>query len=173
MRVLALALAAMAAAACGGSASTGVGGNTTCTETATGAQSVTLDCTNHVLGTYTTGNNAGAISISAPATGSGSVSGGTTISFSGEPTAKTYKTGDAGLIAFIQFGSSSNLWVVQNDGTSSSSNQGTFTLTVSSVNTVTTGSGAKIYTIHGTMDAVAPAYSSTSATGTVNLHTTF
>jgi hypothetical protein len=154
----------IALGACGGGDSKGITdpggtpGTTKCTVTFSGAKTGSENC---VAGAaYSTADKASAISIGV----SGSLSGG--ILIEGEPSKATYTastpkvTGGVFYIAGVQY------WAADSD-------QGAFTLTISSVGNVVTVPDGKGYTIHGTLDATLPAVAGTGATGTITVHATF
>lgn len=179
MRVLSLAMAAMMLAACGGSDDSGSsdGGNnntTPCTITVSGGSSGTIAC-GTPTSAFDSSKNQGSVGIGS----SGSSSDpNTAIIFVAHPAAPhtggVYKQTDTGALASITLKMANTAYYSMVAGsTTASDNQGTYTLTYSSVSTIISANGFTSYAVHGTLDATLVAVPNSTATGTANVHITF
>ncbi|HEY4320172.1 MAG TPA: hypothetical protein VGM77_03250 [Gemmatimonadales bacterium] len=172
-RALAFSLAGLlAVAACSSDSSdTGGSGSTSCSFQLSGGLSGSPTCT--PLGTfYVADGNMTEFGFT-PAFG-GDPSTLVAISFTGQPSQKTYHETDAGTVAAISVSSGSSAWAMQTADTANGiPATGSFVLTVTSVSTITTASAGNSYQLHGTLTATLPAEAGTSATGTVTLKATF
>ncbi len=151
------------------SASTNSSG-TGCSFTLSGALTGTPGCT--PLGTFwTSDDNKTAFGFTPNFSSDPAVL--VTIAVAGEATATTYHETDAGAVAGISVSSSGgSQWAMQTaDGGTPAS--GSYTLTFSSVSTITSDAGTKVYQVHGTLTATLPAVAGSGATGTVTLKATF
>jgi hypothetical protein len=160
---LGLTLVVAAALGCGGSDSTGPGSNNkiTCSITLTGAETGSPVCSN-VAAVLTTNDNKTLFGFDG-ANGLDTVS--VAVGFTGAPTVTTYDT-DAGASAVLFVENGTTLWTAN-------SSVGSWSLTISSVSTLTSGAGLTGYTVHGTLTAtLEPAIVSTSI-GPVTLDATF
>jgi hypothetical protein len=164
---------ALAAVAAIGGCSSSAGGDdnansTGCTITLTGASTGSPACT--PIGTFwTSDDNMTAFGFVPDLSDPGAL---VTISFTGQPSTKTYRETDPGTVAAISISSGASQWAMQtaSDGTPAS---GGFTLTITSANTITSAADARTYQLHGTLTATLPAVAGTAATGTVTLKATF
>jgi hypothetical protein len=158
--------------ACGGSTATDINGGLTgaATITLTGAQTGTFT-SNTVAAVWNSGTNEGGFGLSTAASGSTpAITVG--ISFVGEPKVGHYKSSDASTTGGVTVNPSSlTFWLATN--TSGGTPQGTYDLNLTGVSTSGTVSTGKTYTVSGTLDAVMPAVSGSTATGTVTMHVTF
>jgi hypothetical protein len=162
----ALALTALAAFAVAGCSSDN-GNNTSggCSVTVSGGLTGTYTCTLAVAAYSTQINTTGYnISLTTPI----AVNAG--LNFLGEAaTGTNYTRGTAGASGAIAITSGSSIWSVA----AGTGGTGTYTLTLSSVSTLSTTATGKAYTIHGTLDATIPASAGSTITTAVTLHATF
>lgn len=154
-------------AACGHS--TG-GGDGACTVALTGAQTGSSKCSN-VLAIFARDSNFSAVNFSN--TG-GSPVVNISIRFPGEPATKTYRSADAGEVASVMVNlNNTSVWAAVVDPSSRKPVVGSFTLTISSMSTLSSAGRGKVLQVHGSLTATLPSMPSTAATGTVTLHATF
>jgi hypothetical protein len=168
-RMMAIVFIAGALASCS-SDGTNTSGGTGCSFTLSGALTGTPACT--PLGTFwTSDDNKTAFGFTPNFSGDPAIL--VTIATAGQAATGTYHETDVGAVAAISVSSTNgNQWAMQTaDGGTPAS--GSYTLTFSSVSTVTSDAATKVYQVHGTLTATLPAVAGTSATGTVTLRATF
>lgn len=167
--VMTLAVAAMVA--CSSSDNTGPGGSGSCSITLSGAQTGSPECSGvttiwtadenkFVFGFFTSlaASPAVIVSVSAP----------------GEPTARTYQLTDTGELGSAVVTNGNNSWLAQTDDPAAgSAATGSYTLTISSISTITSAAEGKVYRAHGTFTATLQADAQSGTTGTVTLKATF
>lgn len=143
------------------------GNNIPCNITISGAQTGSGTCA-EVITVWASASNTGAVSMLF----TGSPTLNAAVSFTGEPSAKTYKDTDTGAeSALIVQSGVTSAWAATVGGVNQ--HLGSYTLTLTSVGTAVTVATGKTYTAHGTLDVTAPAVAGTGSTGTVTVHITF
>jgi hypothetical protein len=149
-----------------GSGGTGTGGNNggsnnsaSCTITLSGAETGSPTCSD-LSAVWTSDNNKSSFGFAGAA---GADSLVVAIGFPGEPAVTTYDE-NSGAGGYVQLDNGTMLW---------SSPGGSWSLTISSVNTTSSGAGLKGYEVHGALTAtLLPAVTSTTV-GSVTLNATF
>ncbi len=149
------------------------GAATTCVATFSGAVTATGDC-NPALGFSASKQQAvfGLSYVTAPATVSSWAVAATLAS--GSPSTGTFTESTMPSSGADVIQSTTNAWV-ESHGASGQPDQGTLTVTISSIGTPVTASNGDIVYVgaHGTVDATLPPQTGTGALGTLTLHVAF
>jgi hypothetical protein len=162
-RALAL-IGALALAGCSGDDDNDNGNGNGCTVVLSGGLSGTYDCVAFVAAYSTAVNTSSfAASITSPAAVA------IAINFPGEAATGTYTRATPNASGGIVITSGTSSWSVS----AGSGGTGAYTLTLTSVSTLSSTSQGKAYTVHGTLDATIPANSGSAITTAVTAHVTF
>ena len=154
--------------ACGGSDGTGPGGGGgNCSITLTGAQSTSLDCS-QPLAAWTSADDLTDFGFTVT-TGSPTVV--VSISFPGRPSTRSYNNTDTGAAAALAVDAGGPGW--QAGIAEASPNIGSYTLTISSLSTLSSASDGIVYQAHGTLTATLEPDATSGASGTVTLNASF
>ena len=153
-----------------GTATSPSGPANTCSITVSGAQTGTFACSAAAVGTWTMATDRGAVGFAHAGTPAVAVA----IQVPGDLATRTYSSTDTTVTGAVTVqtgtGGSTAVWAA----VTGASAQGSFSLTLTGVSYVATDTGGnKAYTVHGSVNATAPAILATTATGTVTFHATF
>ena len=157
-------LGALAIAGCSSDDDNNGNGNLSCSVALSGGLTGTYDCVTFVAA-YSTAVNTTSYATSASTPAAVAIA----INCQGEAATGTYTRGTANASGGIVVTSGTSSWSVS----AGTGGTGSYTLTITSVSTISTTTQGKAYLIHGTLDATIPAVSGSTITTALTAHVTF